>query len=86
MKVSTIRYILKEGIQNTYRNKLMSIASIGIVTAALMVFGIFWLIILNFNYNLSVFKQQPEMVIYCNPELEEAKVKQIENAIKIMKI
>ncbi|MDD5603009.1 MAG: permease-like cell division protein FtsX [Eubacteriales bacterium] len=82
MKIRTVRKIITEGLQNTYRNKLMTAASIGTVAAALVIFGIFWLLIQNFNYNLDIIRQQPEMVIYCNPELEETKVRQIENSIK----
>ncbi len=82
MKIRTVRHIFIEGIQNTYRNKLMTAASVGTVTAALVIFGVFWLLIINFNYNLDIIRQQPEMVIYCNPELEETKVRQIESSIK----
>lgn len=82
MKIRTTKYIVKEGFLNAYRNKLMSLASISIVTATLVVFGIFFLILANLNYNLKILKQQPEMVVYCYPDLDEASLLKVENAIK----
>lgn len=41
MKTRTVRYVLKEGFINTYRNKLMTLASVSTVAASLLIFGIF---------------------------------------------
>lgn len=81
MKIRTVRYIVKEGILNTYKNKLMSLASISIVAAALMIFGIFLLFTVNLSYNAKMLTQQPELQIYCEYELDDAQVKQVEEAI-----
>lgn len=81
MKIRTTKYIVKEGFQNTYRNKLMSLASIGIITASLIIFGIFLLITVNLKHNTAAIKDQLEMEIFCKPELEDAQVKQIEDTI-----
>lgn len=82
MKIRTTKYIIKEGIQNAYRNKLMSLASISIVTATLIIFGIFLLITINLNQNTKVLNEQPEMVVYCNPQLDDAQLKQLEDTLK----
>jgi cell division transport system permease protein len=81
MKVRTIRYMIKEGIVNTYKNKLMSLASISIVLASLLVFGMFFMLIENLRHNAKVMNEQQEMKVFCNYELEEEKVKEIEKAI-----
>jgi len=82
MKIRTTKYIIKEGIINAYRNKLMSLASISIVTASLLIFGIFFLISVNLNYNTKILKSQPEMEVFCKPELDDAQVDTVENAIR----
>ncbi len=82
MKIRTTKYIIKEGLSNAYRNKLMSLASVSIVIAALMIFGIFFLIIVNINSNIKGLKEQSEIIVFCDPKLNDAQVKQIETTIK----
>lgn len=81
MKIRSIKYILKESFLNAYRNRLMSLASIGIISAALMLFGIFYLLLVNLNYNLDVLSQQPKMQVYCLPELTEKQVDSVQTEI-----
>lgn len=82
MKIRTVRYIIKEGMVNTYRNMLMTLASVGTVTAALFIFGVFFLIAVNLNHNTAVLKDQPEMVVYCQVELDDTQVAAVEEAIR----
>jgi cell division transport system permease protein len=49
MKIKTFGHFFKDGIKSVYRNKLMSIASIMTVTAALFILGIFMALVLNVN-------------------------------------
>jgi cell division transport system permease protein len=82
MKIRTAKYIFKDGVINTYRNKLMSLASISIIAASLFIFGIFYLFVINLNNNVSFLKQQPEMQIFCKVELSDNEVKSVEDVIK----
>jgi len=82
MKIRTTRYIIKEGILNVYRNKLMSVASISVVTVSLIILGILLLVTINFNYNTEALKKQPEMEIFCDYMLDDAQVQVIEEKIK----
>jgi len=82
MKLRTTKYIVKEGLINTYRNILMSLASVGIVTASMIVLGLFLFISINLSHNTQILKEQPQMQVFCNPELDDEQVKDIEKAIK----
>ena len=82
MKIRTARYIVKEGIINAYRNKLMSLASVIIVIATLVIFGFFMLIALNLELNLSALREQPQLEVFCYSILDDTQVKQVEDAIK----
>lgn len=82
MRIRTARHIIKEGIVNTYRNILMSLASIMIVIATLVVFGFFLLIALNLELNINVLKEQPQLEVFCNVELDDNQVKQVEEEVK----
>lgn len=82
MKVRTFRYMFKEGIVNTYKNKLMSLASITAVIASLVIFGLFFLLLENIRHNANILNEQQEMKVFCDYELEEEKIKEIEKKIK----
>ncbi len=81
MKIRSIRYILKESFLNAYRNRLMSLASISIITAALILFGVFYLILINLNHNLDLLYQKPQMQVYCLPELTDEQVAAVKTEI-----
>lgn len=82
MKIRTTKYIIKEGISNASRNKLMSLASLTIITASLIVLGIFYIVSININANLKTLQDQPEIQIYCLPELDDNQITQVEKTIK----
>jgi len=82
MKIRTIRYIFKEGFVNSYRNKLMSLASLVIVIASLIVFGVFVLLALIMEHNISLWKEQPQLEAFCYEELDDAQVNRVEEVIK----
>ena len=47
MRGSSLTYLVKEGIKSTRKNKLMSIASIGVLTACLLLIGAAILLSMN---------------------------------------
>ncbi|SKC50994.1 permease-like cell division protein FtsX [Maledivibacter halophilus] len=49
MKIRTWGYMIKEGFKNLWRNRMMSLASVGSVTATLMILGMIFILIFNIN-------------------------------------
>lgn len=82
MRLRTVRYIIKEGFVNTYKNKLMSLTSLVIIIATLVIFGFFLLFILNIETNLATLRNQPQLEVFCYTVLDETQEKQVEKLIK----
>jgi len=82
MKIRTIKYIVKEGFINIYKNKLMSLASFSVVFASLIVFGIFFILIFNLYINTSALKQQPHLRVVCDENLADFEVDEIGKIIE----
>ena len=80
MKLRTTKYIVKEGLINTYRNILMSLASVGIVTASVIVLGLFLIISINLTHNTDF--RTTSNTSFCDPELNNEQIKANEQAIK----
>jgi cell division transport system permease protein len=49
MRISTFFYAIKQGIVNIWKNKLFSLVSIATMTACIFLFGIFYMIVTNFQ-------------------------------------
>ena len=49
MRISVIRYLIKEGIRSMFKNKKSTFASIGTMWATMLIFGLFFLIGENLN-------------------------------------
>lgn len=82
MRIRTIRHIVKEGAINSYRNKLMSLASIAIVVATLMIFGVFLLVVYNIDFNINIIGEQPQLQVFCYPMLDNTQLRFVEDGIK----
>ena len=50
MRISTFFYTLKQGISNIFRNAWFSLASIATISACLLLFGIFYSVVMNFQH------------------------------------
>ena len=49
MKISTFFYTIKQGLKSIWRNKMFSLASVATMTACIFLFGLFFIIVTNFQ-------------------------------------
>ena len=64
MKLSSIRYLTGEGIKNAWVNRLMSLASIGVLVACMVIIGLAILISENVNLAIGNLEQQNVVMAY----------------------
>ncbi|MGO1368596.1 MAG: permease-like cell division protein FtsX [Senegalia sp. (in: firmicutes)] len=83
MNLRSIGYTLKQGFQGIWRNRMMSLASIGSVTSTLIILGIILILVLNVN-NLSVMLKQEfdEIEVFISQEATDEEKTQLENDLK----
>ncbi len=84
MKIRTFSYVAGQGLRNVYKNKLMSVISMGMVAVSLMVFGIFFVILVNINANVNSIKKDYQIQVYCDASLtyNDPLIGEIEKQIK----
>ena len=82
MKIRSIKLMVKEGVSNSYKNKLMTIASTTIVIATLLIFGLFLLITITLINNAQNIQSMPEVTVYLESEIDELSEAQIEHVIQ----
>ncbi len=64
MKLSSVKYLVANGFKNIWLNKLMSIASIGVLVACMSVIGLAVAVSLNVDHTLSELEQQNVVMVY----------------------
>jgi len=64
MKLGSIRYLAKEGVKNTWTNRLMSLASIGVLVACMVIIGLALLISENIKLALGNLEKQNVVMAY----------------------
>lgn len=82
MRVSTVRYTVKQGFRNIVRNKMFSIASIATMVACIFIFGVFYSIITNFQYMVEKAEESVAIVAFVNEDVTDEQLEQIQVAIE----
>lgn len=72
MNGGSIRYLVQQGMRNTFKNRLMSIASVGVLTACLILTGASFIISANVDTMVGNVEKQNEMVVYLKEEYATA--------------
>lgn len=64
MKLSSVRYLVKEGVKNTWTNRLMTIASVGVLIACMVIIGVAAIISENVNVAMGNLEKQNVVMAY----------------------
>lgn len=75
------RYFLKQAFTGLWRNGVMSVASIAVLMSCLIVLGCFAMLVVNINLNLDKIAELNEIMVYCEYDLEEDRIAEINEEI-----
>ena len=64
MKIGSLKYLVKEGFANAWANRLMSLASIGVLVACMVVIGLAVMISENVSKAMGKLEQQNVVMVY----------------------
>lgn len=77
MRGSSFRYLMKTGIRNLWRNRVMAFTSIGVLTTCLLLVGATYLLTLNVNNMVGFVEQQTEMSVILEEGRTSVEIDQI---------
>ena len=72
MRISTIGYVGKQGVKNIWRNKMFSLASIATMSACIFLFGLFFSIIVNFQYIIRTAEEGVAITVFFEEDATQA--------------
>ena len=82
LKLRTIKFIIKEGIANTWKNKLMCLASMGTVVASLIILGMFMLISQNIEMILAQVDSNQQVKAFLISDITQEKIDEVRGKIE----
>lgn len=77
MKASSFKYLVKEGGKNVWLNRMMSVASIGVLTACLLLIGFSWLITTNISRIITFLEDKNEVVFFVTDDATEEQISEL---------
>lgn len=77
MRISTFGYVGKQGVKNIWRNKMFSLASIATMSACIFLFGLFFSILVNFQYIIKSAEEGVAITVLFNVDATEEQKKEI---------
>ncbi|MDF2676044.1 MAG: transporter permease [Bacillota bacterium] len=78
MNLKKTKYIFLQAFKSMWRNRMMGLASIGSVTAVLLILGFVLLIVLNINNVALVTKESfDEVAVYLNEDISEEQINEL---------
>lgn len=75
MKLRSLKYLVGEGFKNIWINRLMSVASVGVLVACMLLMGAAMLLSLNVDEALGTLQNQNVALIYTADDTSEADAK-----------
>jgi len=82
MRISTLGYVGKQGIKNIGRNKMFSVASIATMSACIFLFGLFFAILLNFQYIIKTAEEGVAITVFFDEDVTEEQIKNIGDELR----
>ena len=77
MRISTIGYVGKQGVKNIWRNKMFSLASIATMSACIFLFGLFFSILVNFQYIIRTAEEGVAITVFFDEDATDAQKREI---------
>ena len=82
MNWSSFKYLARQGLHSMVKNRLMSVASIGVLTVCLLITGVAGLFTLNVGSLMDYLGSQNETVVYLKEDLTDEGLAAVDSALR----
>lgn len=82
MKISTFFYTIKQGLKSIWRNKMFSLASIATMTACIFLFGLFFIVVTNFQSMVKEAESGVAVTVLFDEGITDERIEEIGDLIR----
>lgn len=79
-----VGYLTKEGVRNVWSNRLMSVASIAVLTSCLLLIGVAVMLFANINMALEDVQEQNIIMVYLDDNISEEDINTVGQDIRMI--
>lgn len=84
MKVSGVKYLIEQGVDNVWKNRMMAFASFCVLLVSLLLVGLSVLLYYNVNSIIGGIEEKNEVIVYLDDDTDEAQIAEIGETLKGM--
>ena len=84
MKLSGVRYLIKQGVDNVWKNRVMAFASFCVLLVSLLLVGISCLFLLNLNSIIGGIEDKNEVIIYIKDNTSDQQIQEMGKKLEQM--
>ena len=81
MRISSFRYLLRQGFRNIWTNRIMSFASFCVLLVSMLLIGFSLLFIANINMFIGSVEDRNEVIIFLNDDVSEERIEEMNNSL-----
>ena len=82
MRISSMKYLVGQGVRNIWTNRIMSFASFCVLTVSLLLVGFSVLATMNINRFVSGIENRNEVIIYLDDNITDEAIAEMEGVLK----
>lgn len=82
MRAHDVRYLMREGFRNTWHNRFMALASIGVLVCCLLLTSFSYLVFVNIDALFRNAYEQNVVAVYLHTDLDDAAVDKVGEQLK----
>lgn len=84
MRANDLKYLVGEGLRNTWRNRFMALASVGVLIICLLLTGFSYLIFVNIDHLFQTAYEQNVVAVYLDDGLEDEAAAQVGERLRTL--
>ena len=84
MKASGVKYLIEQGVDNVWKNRMMAFASFCVLLVSLLMVGISSLAYININSIVGGIEQKNEVIVYLDDSITAAEIADFGTALRNM--
>ena len=81
MRISSFLHFLKDSLKNIWHNRIMSVASVGVLCACLILMGCIMMLSINITSFIGEIEAQNEIVVFIEEDITEEEIIEVGNKI-----
>ena len=85
-RIRTLGYCIKQGVQGVWKNRIYSLASAGTITACLLLLGVFYFVMANFNYMVESAESMVGITVFFDDGTTEERILEIKDQYHLVQL